>query len=489
MRTVAVLIDAENVHASFGDRIFSYASSLGDVKAKEIYGVATALGLWVEPVLKYAIHPNLTIKASKFKNTSDISLVIGAMDLLIEGEVDTVIIVSSDSDFSTLSVRLRSAGIEVIGMGTDKVNPLWRTACSSFIVLSTPQQQARPAAQVVKPAEPVAAPVEKVRIPEKSAAVVPPVSQPVVVRTPDKVSKPVSEQEQKAVTAKKQGTPVIELPEPVKAAGSAAATQLKPARPRAAMTHSDRTSSIRNFITKQLEMNGGKMAITNIFHALNNLQDYHVDQQGSKRKPLNYLMWMFGDVFAFEDGMIMFPELSKGGKLKAGSQTETKDQTSEATGSASETGEAGRNPAGEEKPSGQPDNSGKDQQNAPVSPAPGTSGNANTSGGTVKPEGNPVKTPTEMKGVRPVEGTGTSGSPVTAASGTSSVRAAAEAEERPQGTAHEQNVMKPVAAEKPDKGREANDAPAQTAQLTAEPEATQKPESETETAPTQTAQP
>ena len=137
MRTVAVLIDAENVQASFGDRVFSYANSLGNVVVKEIYGVASALGLWVEPVLKYAIHPNLTIKASKFKNTSDISLVIGAMDLLLAGEVDTVIIVSSDSDFSTLSVRLRAAGLEVIGMGTEKVNPLWRTACSSFVILSS----------------------------------------------------------------------------------------------------------------------------------------------------------------------------------------------------------------------------------------------------------------------------------------------------------------------------------------------------------------
>ena len=80
MRTIAVLIDAENVQASFGDKVFSYANSLGNVIVKEIYGVASALGLWVEPVLKYAIHPNLTIKASKFKNTSDISLVIGAMD-------------------------------------------------------------------------------------------------------------------------------------------------------------------------------------------------------------------------------------------------------------------------------------------------------------------------------------------------------------------------------------------------------------------------
>ena len=39
----------------------------------------------MSPVLKYAIHPNLTIKATKGKNSSDIALVIGAMDLLLQG--------------------------------------------------------------------------------------------------------------------------------------------------------------------------------------------------------------------------------------------------------------------------------------------------------------------------------------------------------------------------------------------------------------------
>lgn len=320
MRTIAVLIDAENVQASFGDKVFSYANSLGNVIVKEIYGVASALGLWVEPVLKYAIHPNLTIKASKFKNTSDISLVIGAMDLLLAGEVDTVIIVSSDSDFSTLSVRLRSAGLEVIGMGTEKVNPLWRTACSSFVILSAQAPQ-RPVAYTVKPPEPEEVPVIKAQKTEEKAVIVP-ITKPVAVQTPDNVSRPVSEQEQKTAALKKQGTPVVVLPESAKLAGNAAAAQPKQPRPRAAVTHSDRTAAIRSLITKHLEMNGGKMSITNIFHALNSLPDYHVDQQGSKRKPLNYLMWLFGDVFAFEDGMIMFPELSKGAKLKGEQQAD-----------------------------------------------------------------------------------------------------------------------------------------------------------------------
>ena len=143
---IAILIDAENVLPSHADMIFSHAQSLGTITHKEIFGAASALTSWVTPVLKYAIHPNLTIKASKGKNSSDIALVIGAMDLLVSGGIDTVIIASSDSDFSSLSVRLRNAGVEVVGMGTDKANALWRTACSSFVVLQN-QKPAQPVKQ------------------------------------------------------------------------------------------------------------------------------------------------------------------------------------------------------------------------------------------------------------------------------------------------------------------------------------------------------
>ena len=144
-KKLAVLIDAENVLPAHAEMIFDHAAALGDVVRREIFGASSALGAWVSPVLKYAIHPNLTIKASKGKNSSDIALVIGAMDLLVAGGVDSVIIASSDSDFSALSVRLRNAGIEVIGMGMEKSNELWRTACSTFVVL-----QNKPAASTQK---------------------------------------------------------------------------------------------------------------------------------------------------------------------------------------------------------------------------------------------------------------------------------------------------------------------------------------------------
>ena len=74
-RQLAILIDAENVLAAQADMIFDHAAALGRIARKEIFGAASALGTWVGPVLKYAIHPNLTIKASKGKNSSGLDVV------------------------------------------------------------------------------------------------------------------------------------------------------------------------------------------------------------------------------------------------------------------------------------------------------------------------------------------------------------------------------------------------------------------------------
>ena len=245
MPNIAILIDAENILPLHADQIFSYANSLGTVTAKEIFGASQALTTWVEPVLKYAIHPNLTIRASKGKNSSDIALVIGAMDLLLAGGIDSVIIASSDSDFSALSVRLRNAGIEVIGMGAEKANPLWRTSCSSFELLVQPaQKSAKPATKPARPA-----------------------------RQPQQQPAPAPEPKPKAEE-----------------------------KPAVAGTHGERTAIIKAFIQAEIEKADGKLQTNMLFTALNNLPEYKLDQQRSKRRPLNYLMRQYGEFFAFEGG-------------------------------------------------------------------------------------------------------------------------------------------------------------------------------------------
>ena len=69
------------------------------------------------------------------KNTTDIAMVIDAMDLLHNGLYDAVALVSSDSDFTPLAVRLKESGIYVIGVGEKKTPEAFCNACDDFILI------------------------------------------------------------------------------------------------------------------------------------------------------------------------------------------------------------------------------------------------------------------------------------------------------------------------------------------------------------------
>ena len=67
------------------------------------------------------------------KNSTDITLVIDAMDLLHSGRFDGFCLVSSDSDFTRLAARIREQGIDVYGIGRQKTPEAFRQACTRFI--------------------------------------------------------------------------------------------------------------------------------------------------------------------------------------------------------------------------------------------------------------------------------------------------------------------------------------------------------------------
>lgn len=73
---------------------------------------------------------------TKGKNSSDISLVIDAMDVLHAGHFGIFVLVSSDSDFTRLASRIREQGLTVIGMGEAARAPdALKNACNRFVAL------------------------------------------------------------------------------------------------------------------------------------------------------------------------------------------------------------------------------------------------------------------------------------------------------------------------------------------------------------------
>ncbi len=134
-RRVAVLIDADNASAAHAGAVFEEVAKHGEANVRRLYGDVTSsrLGGWVRRLQELAILPQQQFPYVTGKNTSDIALVIDAMDLMHTGAVDTFCLVSSDSDFTRLAQRLRESGKTVIGFGERKTPPAFRNACNRFI--------------------------------------------------------------------------------------------------------------------------------------------------------------------------------------------------------------------------------------------------------------------------------------------------------------------------------------------------------------------
>src|SRR3954470_2979661 len=133
----AVLIDADNVPYANVKGMMEEIAKYGTPTFKRIYADWTkqTVSGWKTVLLENAITPIQQYSYSTGKNSSDSAMIIDAMDILYSGKVDGFCIVSSDSDFTRLAIRLREAGMKVIGIGEKKTLKPFITACDKFIYI------------------------------------------------------------------------------------------------------------------------------------------------------------------------------------------------------------------------------------------------------------------------------------------------------------------------------------------------------------------
>ena len=134
---IAVLIDADNVSHKNIAGILREVALYGTPTIKRIYGDWTTPqnSGWKNVLLEHAITPIQQYAYTTGKNSTDSAMIIDAMDILYEGRVETFCIVSSDSDFTRLVIRLREAGRQVIGIGERKTPGAFIVACDKFIYM------------------------------------------------------------------------------------------------------------------------------------------------------------------------------------------------------------------------------------------------------------------------------------------------------------------------------------------------------------------
>jgi len=134
---LAVLIDAENVPRNCIKSVMEEVAIYGTPTIKRIYGDWTSSGVagWKYALLENAITPIQQYSYTVGKNSSDSAMIIDAMDILYSDKTDGFVIVSSDSDFTRLAIRLREAGQRVIGIGERKTPSAFIAACDKFIYI------------------------------------------------------------------------------------------------------------------------------------------------------------------------------------------------------------------------------------------------------------------------------------------------------------------------------------------------------------------
>ena len=140
---IAVLIDAENVSKRYAKLIMDEVNDDGIATYKRIYGDFTnpSVSAWQEKVREFALTPIFQFNYTRGKNASDAAVIIDAMDILYSGKVDGFCLVTSDSDFTKPAIRLREAGMTVIGMGEQKTPNSLVSACEKFKYLDLLYQE------------------------------------------------------------------------------------------------------------------------------------------------------------------------------------------------------------------------------------------------------------------------------------------------------------------------------------------------------------
>ncbi len=133
----AVLVDGENMSPRYLSAVMAEINRSGEIIVCRVYGD------WTDPRMSgwkelLRIHPIRPIQQFRYgENASDGALIMDAIEIVSTNRnpVNAFCIVSSDSDFTRLVIRLREAGMKVFGIGEKKTPSPFIAACDKFTYL------------------------------------------------------------------------------------------------------------------------------------------------------------------------------------------------------------------------------------------------------------------------------------------------------------------------------------------------------------------
>ena len=134
-KKIALLIDCDNVSHNSIEGVLEELAKYGMVNVRHAHGDWNnpSLSGWMGKLHPYAIRPMQQFAYTKGKNATDSAMIIDAMDLLYSGNVDAFALMTSDSDFTPLVLRILESGMPVYGFGEKKTPQPFVDSCSPFI--------------------------------------------------------------------------------------------------------------------------------------------------------------------------------------------------------------------------------------------------------------------------------------------------------------------------------------------------------------------
>lgn len=162
-KRIALLIDCDNVSHNSIEGVLEELAKYGMVNVRHAHGDWNnpSLSGWIDRLHPHAIRPMQQFAYTKGKNATDSAMIIDAMDLLYSNSVDAFALMTSDSDFTPLVLRILESGLPVYGFGEKKTPKPFVDACSPFIYTEnlasedqaktdTPQQQIKKSKQELR---------------------------------------------------------------------------------------------------------------------------------------------------------------------------------------------------------------------------------------------------------------------------------------------------------------------------------------------------
>ncbi len=134
-KRIALLIDCDNVSHNSIEGVLEELAKYGMVNVRHAHGDWNnqSLSGWADKLHPYAIRPMQQFAYTKGKNATDSAMIIDAMDLLYSNNIDAFALMTSDSDFTPLVLRILENGMPVYGFGEKKTPQPFVDACSPFI--------------------------------------------------------------------------------------------------------------------------------------------------------------------------------------------------------------------------------------------------------------------------------------------------------------------------------------------------------------------